>query len=170
MFFGIETTQRNSWLSKSWCRKDTCECICYVTFRLLQWITGWSTWQTDYLIDFKPSWTRLHGWSVVAVDTDILRLCFVTNCTGCTVASESSSKSVLWCTRFFMTWRRVTSKIFVFSLRRIRGDCHFVLQWWSTCCSKDINKGRRSSFRSHSTPSMEQTSSLCQAITVISDF
>ena len=83
---------------------------------------------TNSSIDFKPSCTRMHGWSVVAVDTDILCLFFATNCTGNAVASESHSTFVSWCTWLFMIRRRVTSNFFAFSLRRIREDCHFVLQ------------------------------------------
>ena len=55
----------------------------------------WLIYQINSSFDFKLSSTRLHGWSVVAVDTDILRLCFATNCTGCAIARESQSKYLM---------------------------------------------------------------------------
>ena len=106
VFFQIETSQRNSWLSQSWCHKDTCECICHVTFRLLQWIIGWSTWQTAQSTSsghecgcaVDLSWPSIRTYYAFASESIALAV----------QSRASHLQNLSWCTRLFMTWYRVT--------------------------------------------------------------
>ena len=123
----------------------------------------WLVYLTNSSIDFKLSWTRLHGWSVVAFDTDILRRCFATSCTDCAVASKSHSKS-MYKALHDLALSYIKDLCFLDEYEEIiTSFCN----WRSTCCSKDIDRNSRSSFRIRRTPSMEQTSGLRQSITVM---
>ena len=140
----------NSWLSQSWCRKDTCECICRVTFRLLQWVTGWSTWQTA-----QSTSSRHERGCTVDLSWPLIRTYYAFPSRPIALAAQSRANHIQNMCHGIQGSSWLGAELYQRYLCSRYDEYEEIVtpfcNWWSTCYSKDIDKSRRSSFCSRRT-------------------